>query len=153
LILDSSALVAIIRREVGHDCLVESLAGASAAGVGAPTLAETGIVLTARMGVVGRTLLARLVADAGLTVVSFTAQHWTVAVDAFDRFGKGRHPAALNFGDCLTYATARLAGQPLLCVGADFTLTDLELVEVGRAACSKTPPDLPGSRLAFAVGP
>jgi ribonuclease VapC len=130
-ILDSSALVAIIRREPGHDALLACLASGSAAGVGAPTLAETGIVLTARIGVLGRTLLARLVQDAELVIVPFSGAHWTVAVDAFDRFGKGRHPAALNFGDCLTYATARLAGQPLLCVGNDFARTDLELVPVG----------------------
>jgi len=133
LILDSSALVAIIRREAGHDSLLERLGEAAAVGVGAPTLAETGIVLTARMGVLGRTLLARLVADAAIAVVPFTEQHWTVAVEAFARFGKGRHPAALNFGDCLTYATARLAGQPLLCVGDDFARTDLELVGVDGA--------------------
>jgi ribonuclease VapC len=50
-------------------------------------------------------------------------------VQAFLRFGKGRHPAALNFGDCITYATARLAGEPLLCLGEDFAKTDLELVD------------------------
>jgi ribonuclease VapC len=132
LILDSSALVAIIRREPGHDALVDCLADAPAAGVGAPTLVESGIVLSARMGLIGRTLLARLVQDAGLTVVPCSAQHWTVGVDAFVRFGKGRHSAALNFGDCLTYATARLAGQPLLCLGDDFARTDLELVSFGE---------------------
>jgi ribonuclease VapC len=128
LILDSSALVAIIRREPGHSAVLDRLAGTRVAGVGAPTLVETGIVLSARLGVLGRTLLARIVQDAELTVVPFSAQHWTVAVDAFDRFGKGRHTAALNFGDCLTYATARLARQPLLCIGNDFARTDLELV-------------------------
>jgi len=50
-----------------------------------------------------------------------------VIVDAFTRFGKGRHPAELNFGDCLTYATARLSDKPLLCLGDDFAKTDLEL--------------------------
>jgi ribonuclease VapC len=130
LILDSSALVAIIRREPAHAALLDRLAGASAAGIGAPTLAETGIVLSARMGVLGRTLLARVVQSAELAIVPFSERHWTVAVDAFDRFGKGRHPAALNFGDCLTYATARLAGKPLLCIGSDFAQTDLELVQI-----------------------
>jgi ribonuclease VapC len=136
LIVDSSAIVAIIRREPGHERLIDCLGAASAAGVGAPTLAETGIVLTARMGIVGRTLLARVVADTGLTVVAFSEPHWQVAVDAFDQFGKGRHPAGLNFGDCLTYATARLADQPLLCVGDDFARTDLELVPIGRSGDS-----------------
>jgi ribonuclease VapC len=131
LILDSSALVAIIRREPGHDALLDCLGVASTAGVGAPTLVETGIVLSARMGIIGRTLLARVVHDADLAIMPFSDRHWTVAVDAFDRFGKGRHAAALNFGDCLTYATARLADQPLLCIGNDFVLTDLEIVPTG----------------------
>lgn len=130
MILDSSALVAIVRREPGHDAVLDCLASASTAGVGAPTLVEAGIVLRARMGVLGRTLLARVVQDAELVIVPFSGAHWTVAVDAFDRFGKGRHPASLNFGDCLAYATARVAGQPLLRVGDDFDRTDLALVPV-----------------------
>jgi ribonuclease VapC len=58
---------------------------------------------------------------------SFRRAHWRSAVDAFHRFGKGRHPAGLNFGDCMSYATAKLADQPLLCAGADFAKTDLRL--------------------------
>ena len=60
-----------------------------------------------------------------LTVIPFTEDHWRVAVEAYTRFGKGRHAAALNFGDCLTYAVARLAERPLLFVGGDFAKTDL----------------------------
>lgn len=56
----------------------------------------------------------------------FGEAHWREAVEAYRRFGKGRHPAGLNFGDCLTYATAKLAGEPLLFVGEDFPATDLE---------------------------
>src|SRR5438034_1295824 len=70
-----------------------------------------------------------LIDEAGLAVVPFAAEDWQVAVDAYLRYGKGRHPAALNFGDCLTYAICRQAGQPLLCVGDDFTRTDLDLVD------------------------
>ena len=64
----------------------------------------------------------------GIAIVPFTDLHWQRTIDAFARFGKGRHPAALNFGDCMSYATAALARQPLLCVGDDFRKTDLELV-------------------------
>ncbi len=67
--------------------------------------------------------------EAGVTVIPFTNAHNTAALDAYLRYGKGRHPAALNFGDCMTYATARLAGAPLLCVGEDFAQTDLALVQ------------------------
>lgn len=129
MIVDSSALVAILLAESGHDVLVEKIARASVVGVGSPTLAETGIVLTARLGVTGRSLLARLLHEADAETIPCTAAHWPVAVDAFTRYGKGRHPAALNFGDCLTYATCRLAGRPLLCVGSDFPQTDLDVVK------------------------
>jgi ribonuclease VapC len=121
-IVDSSALVAIVLMEPEHQMLVEDLATAPVAGVGAPTLAETGIVLTARLGVAGRSLLARLLYEAGIETIPYTAAHWPVAVDAFTRYGKGRHPAALNFGNCLTYATCRLARRPLLCTGTDLDL-------------------------------
>lgn len=57
----------------------------------------------------------------------FTDQHWGISLEAYEAFGKGRHRAALNFGDCLTYAIAKLARQPLLCVGNDFSRTDLTL--------------------------
>jgi ribonuclease VapC len=126
-IVDSSAIVAILLREPGHEALLEHLSSAPAA-IGAPTLVETGMVLAARLGLPGKTLLARLVSEAELDVIPFTAEHWMVAVDAFVRFGKGRHPAALNYGDCLSYAVARLAGEPLLCRGDDFARTDLPVV-------------------------
>jgi ribonuclease VapC len=123
-IVDTSALVAIVLREPGWEGLVETLS-TGPAGAGAPTLAEAGAVLTAKLGPRGRTLLARVVHEARIEVVPFTDEHWPIAVDAFGRFGKGRHAAGLNFGDCLTYAVARLANQPLLYVGDDFARTDL----------------------------
>ena len=60
-------------------------------------------------------------------MVPFGEAHWHVAIEAYGRFGKGRHAAGLNFGDCLACATARVAGQPLLCVGDDFSKSDLTL--------------------------
>ena len=127
MILDSSALVALILRESGHEALRRVADDAPAIGVGTPTLVETGIVLHARIGGVARTALERLLDDAGVERISFTERHWPVALRAFARYGKGRHAAALNLGDCFTYATATLAGEPLLCVGDDFAQTDLEL--------------------------
>lgn len=128
MIVDSSAIVAVLLRQPGYEPVLEQIAAAMAPAAGAPTLAETGIVLTARMGVAGKTLLARFVQESGLVVVPFGEHHWGAAVDAFLRYGKGRHPAALNFGDCMTYAVARVAGEPLLCLGEDFVKTDLPLV-------------------------
>jgi ribonuclease VapC len=126
-IVDSSAVVAVLLRQPGHEAVLDRLESAQVVGIGAPTLVETGIVLAARLGIAGKTLLARFLDEAGLTVIPFTAEHWTLAVDAYIRYGKGRHPAALNFGDCLTYAVCRQADQPLLYVGDDFTRTDLDL--------------------------
>jgi ribonuclease VapC len=127
-ILDSSAVVAIVLREPGHERLLQFVALEDAPGIGAPTVVETGIVLAAKVGVPGRTLLARFLGDIDSAVIAFEEEHWPVAVEASLRFGKGRHPAGLNFGDCLTYAVARLADEPLLCVGDDFAQTDLHVV-------------------------
>ena len=65
-----------------------------------------------------------------MTVVQFGEAYYAAAVEAWLRFGKGRHPAQLNFGDCMSYAIAKVADQPLLCVGEDFIKTDLELVNI-----------------------
>lgn len=65
--------------------------------------------------------------ELSIDVLPFGEAHWAVALDAWLRFGKGRHRAALSLGDCLAFATARVAGRPLLCTGRDFAKTDLEL--------------------------
>ena len=86
------------------------------------------MVLMGRHGPVGHTYLARFLQEFEVETVSFTPQHSTIAMDVFSRFGKGRHKAGLNYGGCLTYATAYLAQEPLLFVGNEFTHTDLRLV-------------------------
>jgi ribonuclease VapC len=126
-IIDSSAIVAITFKEPGYEELLSKLATAAKAGVGIPTLAETAIVLSARLNRDARGILSRFLAEASVATVPFGDAHFAVAVDAWLRYGKGRHPAALNFGDCLSYAVAKLAGEPLLCVGNDFCQTDLRL--------------------------
>jgi ribonuclease VapC len=88
-------------------------------------LLETAMVLSSRLGKDPRPVLNGLLRKMEVEVIPFTAEHYEVAMDAFERFGKGRHPAALNFGDCLTYAVARLSGLPLLYTGNDFARTDL----------------------------
>jgi ribonuclease VapC len=125
-ILDSSAVIAALLDEPDASWIVAATGAADEAGVGSATLAETGIVLHAKLGPSGRSLLGRFLEEAQIEVVAFTADHWPVAVDAYARYGRGRHRAALNFGDCLTYATAALATRPLLVVGDDFRHTDLE---------------------------
>ena len=128
MIIDTSALVAIFIQESGHEGLVEAVADASAAAVGAPTLVEAGIVLSVRMRLDARPLLERFLHDFGIMVIPFGEDHWREALDAFDKFGKGKHPDALNLGDCFAYAVASLAEEPLLCVGDDFRRTDLAVL-------------------------
>jgi ribonuclease VapC len=126
MIADSSALIAIALREPGYDVLRRKLAASSATAVGAPTLAEAKIVLTAK-GQDAEALLGPILREAGIAIVPFGSAHHDAAVEAFARYGKRRHPAGLNFGDCLTYAVAKVAGEALLCKGGDFEKTDVDL--------------------------
>ena len=127
MILDSSAIIAMVLREPGWEEIATRLAAAPMPAVAAPTLTETAAVLHGKLGRSAAPTLLRFLQEAGVTIIPFGEEHWRAAVDAFERFGKGRHRARLNFGDCLTYAIAKLAGQPLLCVGDDFRHTDLPL--------------------------
>jgi len=126
MILDSSALVAVILAEPGYDRLLTRMGDASALGVGAPTVAEAAIVLSARLRRDARPLLNELLREAEVEIVPFGPEHYSAAVTAFQKFGKGRHRAALNFGDCLAYAVAELSGLPLLFTGSDFSKTDIQ---------------------------
>jgi len=125
MIVDSSAVLAIVFREPGFEDLLERMTSAGALAMGTPTLAETGIVLTARFGARADGMLERFLDEFDIVEIPFGEAHWREALEAFRQYGKGRHPAQLNFGDCLTYAVAKLAGEPLIHVGNDFTQTDL----------------------------
>ncbi len=127
MILDSSALVAIVLQQAETEHLLERMRTAPRLAIGAATLLEAGIVLSARLNEDARGLLARLLQESGIAVLHVTETHVGVAIDAWLRYGKGRHPASLNFGDCLSYAMSVVAGEPLLCVGDDFPQTDCVL--------------------------
>ena len=125
MILDASAILAVILAEPGHERVLGEMSEATLVAVGAPTLVETAMVLSSRLRRDARPLLNEFLREADAEVIPFGQDHYEVALDAFQRYGKGRHPAALNFGDCLAYAIARLAGLPLLFTGEDFSKTDL----------------------------
>ncbi len=127
MIVDTSAIMAILLREPDHARYRRRLGKARAAGIGTPTLTETALVIAGRMETDPRPVLGRFLQEFSAVPVPFGEAHWREAMRAFLRFGKGRHPARLNLGDCMAYATARLAGQPLLCKGRDFRLTDIEI--------------------------
>ncbi|MCI0442837.1 type II toxin-antitoxin system VapC family toxin [bacterium] len=125
MIIDSSAVLSILFKEPGYEELISKIAASKFTGMGVPTAAETAIVLSSRLGKDSRALLFRFLQEASIEQVPFGEQHANVAIDAWLRFGKGRHKAALNFGDCLSYATAKLADLPVLCTGDAFKKTDL----------------------------
>jgi ribonuclease VapC len=125
MIVDSSALVAILQREDGHEGLEEKVRNAGWVAIGSATLAETKSVMVRRQGAPGLTAVDQILEILEIEVVPFEVEHADVAGEATVRFGKGRHPARLNYGDCMTYATARVAGEPLLFIGNDFVRTDI----------------------------
>lgn len=123
--IDSSALVAILFSEPGYLDLIDRILAAESVRVAAPTLVEASMVLAGRRRSASAGEVEALVLELGVTVVSFGEREWHAAVTAFLRFGRGRHPAALNFGDCLAYASAVVANDTLLFVGEDFGRTDV----------------------------
>lgn len=125
MILDASAILSVILADPDSDPILQQISEAAIIAVGAPTLVETAMVLSSRLRRDPRPLLNEFLREAEVEVVPFGPDHYDLAVDAFERYGKRRHVAALNFGDCLTYAVARLSGLPLLFTGDDFSKTDL----------------------------
>lgn len=123
--LDSSAVVAMLLREDGNQQLAEAVSRAETVAIGAPTLLETDIVMSGRLGQRGGALVEKFLEEHGAVILPFDGRHRDVAAKAFVRYGKGRHPARLNYGDCMTYATAYVADQPLLFTGKDFGKTDV----------------------------
>ena len=122
--VDTSALIAILKGEPEAAALARAIDRADRILFGAPSLLEARIVARQQRPPVDD-LLDELLLDIGAEIVDFTAAHVDAATDAFLRYGKGRHPAALNYGDCMAYAIARVAGCPLLYKGEDFARTDI----------------------------
>jgi ribonuclease VapC len=120
---DSSALIALLLREPAWERLAHALAVSHRAAIGAPTLTETAIVLHTK-GAPPSSLPA-LLQRLRLRIVSFMERHAIVAAVAYATYGRGRHPASLDVGDCMTYAIAGVADAPLLFLGDGFSSTDL----------------------------
>ena len=126
MIVDSSALVAIVVGEPDAESLLERLTtGPAPARVSAVGLVEATIVVEARQGPDATRDLRLLLSGAGVEVVPVTEEQAALAIGAWRRFGKGRHPAGLKLGDCFAYAAARACCEPLLFKGGDFAQTDV----------------------------
>ncbi len=125
-VIDASALLAVVLGEEDAELLADRLVEPGRKVVSAATLLEAAVAAERRGGLEARDRLDRLVDRVRPEVAPFEESHLGWARDAYRRFGKGRHPAALNLGDCIAYATARHEALPLLFKGQDFGRTDLE---------------------------
>lgn len=125
MVVDTSALVAVLLGEAERDAFIDLLVEAHDPLISAATLLEASIVLEARRGAEGVGDLDAVLAALGLRTVAFDAAQAAVARAAFTRFGKGRSGAELNYGDCISYALAQTMGRPLLFKGEDFGMTDV----------------------------
>ena len=128
MIVDSSALIAILAREPERDRFIEALVDATCCSISAPTLLETTIAVRGLAPPV-ISELRDLIRDAKIDVLAFGSEHLSAAQDAFGRYGRGSgHRAGLNFGDCFSYAASVVSGRPLLFKGDDFIHTDVQAV-------------------------
>ena len=125
MIVDTSALVAVILGEPDAEAYLRTMVSADSLAVSAATLTEALIVVEARQGREAASDLAALLADLEVEVVAFDERQSETAASAWRRFGRGRHPAALNLGDTYSYALAADRGEPLLFKGRDFAATDV----------------------------
>jgi len=125
MVLDTSAIIAILRSESDAGVYREAIERAESLRIGAPTLLECEIVARAALGDDGSTDLDNFLIALDVQVEPFGRREADYARYAYRHFGKGRHPAGLNFGDCLTYATAVAQNEPLLFKGEDFAQTNI----------------------------
>ncbi|MFM7220091.1 MAG: type II toxin-antitoxin system VapC family toxin [Nodosilinea sp.] len=125
MVIDTSAIAAILFDEPERSELIDKIEMATTRLISAPTLLECRIVVEARKGELGRAELELFIYEAGLTVVPFNQTQVDFAALAWRRYGKGRHAAGLNYGDCFSYGLAKATGEPLLFKGRDFSQTDI----------------------------
>lgn len=127
-VVDTSAAVSIIFNEPGAASLISRLSGSAPRLMTSASFVELGIVVGARLSGSSPDVVRRFVSDAEIEIESVDASLAERAIVAWHRFGKGRHPAGLNFGDCFSYALSEVTGLPILCTGDDFAATNLAVV-------------------------
>lgn len=127
IVLDASAVIAILLGEPAAASLAEAIRRSAPRLLSAASLVEASHVVESRKGEAGGRELDLLIYRAGIEIVPVDAVQAEVARAAFRQFGKGRHPAGLNYGDCFSYALAKVSEAPLLFVGEDFSRTDLAI--------------------------
>lgn len=130
LVVDTSALMAVLLGEPRAAAIALSLSRAASPIISAASVVELGIAAEARAGPRGNTAMHSLLDDAGIDVIAIDAGAASRALASWRRYGKGRHRAGLNFGDCFTHSLAIHTDLPILCVGDDFVHTDAAVVEL-----------------------
>jgi ribonuclease VapC len=125
MVLDTSAVCAILFLEPEGEAFADSVARSGNRVMSSANALEAAIVVLARKGEMGLRDLDLFFHDAAIQVVSFDEAQYLLAREAYERYGKGRHHAGLNFGDCCAYALSRHSGEPLLFKGDDFLKTDV----------------------------
>jgi ribonuclease VapC len=128
MIIDSSALVAILRREPEASAFIAAVEAADSRRLSVATFVETSIIIEGKLGAAGILDLDRFISTARIELVNLDVSQAHEARAAFSRFGRGRHRAGLNYGDCFAYGLAKYLGESLLCKGNHFALTDASLV-------------------------
>ena len=126
MIIDTSAVLAILFGEPDAERYEDAIAAAWSRRMSVVALLEAAMVVESRGGAAAGQELDVLLEKAAVELVPVTPEHANAARRAWRRFGKGNHPAALNFGDCFAYALAETTGEPLLFKGEDFARTDIE---------------------------
>jgi ribonuclease VapC len=132
MVIDTSAILAILQDEPERRSFNEAIEEAERRAMSTATFIETSMILESRYGVDGLRDLDLFLAKAQIELVAFDQDQAQVARRAFGRFGKGRHPAGLNYGDCFSYALATVLGEPLLYKGNDFSQTDIQAYATAR---------------------
>ncbi len=133
MVIDTSALVAVLQRERERRSFIDAIEAADSVCMSVASFVEISIVIESRYGGEGLRDLDRFLAQAHIELIPVDRQQAQLARSAFSRFGKGRHRAGLNYGDCFSYAAAISTGESLLCKGNDFLHTDVPIVEIPPA--------------------
>ncbi len=129
MVIDTSALAAILRNEPERAMFIEAIEATDSRRLSTATFVEISMVIEAKRGAEGLRDLDLFLTTAGIDLVALDGEQAQAARRAFSRFGKGRHRAGLNYGDCFSYALAIVVGEPLLFKGNDFVHTDVEPVD------------------------
>jgi len=129
MVIDASALVAVLLGEPEAEAMLRAIAGDPRRLVGAVSMLEAAMVMDSRLGPAGARELDLLIHGGAMQIVAMTAEQVELARECYSRFGKGRHPARLNLGDCCSYALSLHSGEPLLFKGGDFVQTDVKVAK------------------------